>query len=142
MKKRRALLDQRGATLLEYVLIGVVVLVVVAAGYKALGKKTAHQAADDSNLAFTDEGAESARSGSGTSGRGKSSIAMKMSVGHSQGASFVEDSTSRDASDVGFSFKKVVRWFAIAILALGMGVGYSVFKRARAEAVTADKGPM
>ncbi|WP_394833849.1 hypothetical protein LVJ94_45825 [Pendulispora rubella] len=154
MKRHRGLMDQRGASLTEYVLILAAVLCAVGVAYKLLGKKVGHQAAHESNTTFHSETAEpNAPENGGLPSAGKSSIASKASL--ENGAvtraralatdvkakvnEKIQEASNADLED--FSMKKMARWLAIVIAALGLGVGYSVYRRGRADATTADNDP-
>ncbi|WP_394844327.1 hypothetical protein LZC95_45655 [Pendulispora brunnea] len=157
MKRHRGLMDQRGASLTEYVLILAAVLCAVGVAYKLLGKKVGHQAAHESNTTFHGETAEPTASSSPENGglpiAGKSSIASKASIDNgavtraralatdvkTKVNEKIHEAANADLED--FSLKKMARWLAIVIAALGLGVGYTVYRRGRAEATTADNDP-
>jgi len=149
MQWRRGLLDQRGASLTEYVLIGFLVLCAVGVAYKALGSKMAGHAVTDSRKTLMGENAEPSHGGGGVysgDSSGKSTVAMKVTVSNGAAkakelASNVGSKVSEEAAQIDlfdFSFKKMARWLAIAIAALGVGVGFSVYRRGRAEMITAE----
>ncbi len=146
-KWRRGLLDQRGASLTEYVLIGFLLLMVAGVAFKALGSK-GKEAVNESHKTFSGDSAEPAGHTVGSIGNGshdKAGVAMKVSItnGASNAKAFASDvghKVADEASQVEleFSFKKLARWLAVAIAALGVGVGFSVYKRGRAEMATAE----
>ena len=157
MKRHRGLMDQRGASLTEYVLILAAVLCVVGVAYKLLGKKVSHQAAHESNTTFHGETAEPTASSNGENEgqpiAGKSGIAAKSSLDNGGATSSsraralatdvktkvsesLQEASTADLEN--FSVKKMARWLAIVIAALGLGVGYVVYRRGRAEATTDD----
>jgi len=136
--QHRALFDKRGVSAVEYALVLVLILAAVGVGYKALGKN-GQRATRESDKAFSGETAEPVATASPS---GKSSVAVKMSLDGAARArtafvSSVKTKINDTTNDFDFSFKKLLRWFAIAIGALGAGVAFSVYKRGKAEATTA-----
>ena len=146
-KWRRGLFDQRGASLTEYVLVAFLLLMVGAVAFKALGNK-GKEAVNESHKTFSGDSTEPTNHAIGSMGNGshdKSGVAMKVSItnGASNAKAFASDvghKVADEASQVEleFSFKKLARWLAIAIAALGIGVAFSVYKRGRAEVATAE----
>lgn len=160
MTRRRVFCDQRGASLTEYALVLVLLLVIAAGAFKLLGGQNS-KSGDKSNQAFNGQAAEHGGAGGGGGGGGgtegaptvggKSGVAQKMSVAaggaapvkRSRGEALATDAKSKIAQAIGieeFTFKKFARWMAIGLGALGLAVGFVVFKRGRRAAAEAAEG--
>ena len=120
----------RGASLVEYALLLVAVLLLAAGGFKLLGGSVAKRSAAASDTVTANGASGAGGSGSGGPGNG-GSAGTAGARGH--GPAGAESSSGRQADVAeGFAGKK---WFAVGLLATGIGaLGYVVFAMRKAKA--------